>query len=77
MGSLEPPSLGARKPAVVIDTSILLKLLLPEERSEAVRRLWGQWVERDAELDYEIWTADNRLAVALRRIASRLHVVAE
>ena len=77
MGSLESPSPGARKAGVVIDASILLKLLLPEERSEAVRRLWGQWVERDTELDYEIWTADNRLAGALRRKVSRLHVVAE
>jgi len=77
VGSLESPSPGARKAGVVIDASILLKLLLPEERSEAVRRLWGQWVERDTELDYEIWTADNRLAGALRRKVSRLHVVAE
>ena len=78
MGSLESPSPGARKAGVVIDASILLKLLLPEERSGAVRRLWGQWVERDTEiLDYEIWTADNRLAAALRRKVSRLHVIAE
>ena len=152
MGSPESLSPGARKPGVVIDASILLKLLLPEERSEAIRRLWGQWVQLDTEiaapfllayevvavlrnkvfrkelppeageaafvafrsqevlllhpdgieekvwelakrwnlptgydaaylalaeiLDYEIWTADNRLAAALPRKVSRLHLVA-
>ena len=149
----EAPPPGARTAGVVVDASILLKLLLPEEGSEAVRRLWGQWVERDTEivapflvayevgsvlrnkifrkelppeageaafvafrslevlllhpdgieekvwelakrwnlptsydaaylalaemLEYELWTADKRLAAALRRKVSRLHVIAE
>jgi len=34
----------------VIDASVLLKLLLPEEQSDAVRRLWGGWVEADTEI---------------------------
>ena len=50
MGSPESPSLKARKPGVVIDASILLKLLLPEKQSEAVRRVWGRWVEQDTEI---------------------------
>ncbi len=138
---------------MVIDASILLKLLLPEKRSDDIRRLWGRWVEQDAEIvapfllayevvsvlrnkvfrgelspeageaafvafrsqevsllhpdgieekawelakrwnlptsydaaylalaevmDYEFWTADNRLAAALRRRVSRLRVVAD
>ena len=153
MVSPESPSPEGRKSGVVIDASILLKLLLPEERSESVRRLWGQWVERDTEivapfllayevmsvlrnkvfrkelqpeageaalvafrsqevsllhpdgleerawelakrwnlpttydaaylalaeiLDYEIWTADKRLAAATRRKLPQLHVVGE
>lgn len=35
---------------VVIDASVLLKLLLPEDQSDTVRRLWGKWVEEDTQI---------------------------
>jgi predicted nucleic acid-binding protein len=35
---------------VVIDASVMLKLLLPQEESEAVHAFWRGWVERDAEI---------------------------
>lgn len=34
----------------MIDASMMLKLLLPEEGSEAVHDLWREWIERDAEI---------------------------
>ncbi|MBI2154479.1 MAG: PIN domain nuclease, partial [Candidatus Rokubacteria bacterium] len=34
----------------MIDASVVLKLLLPEEGSEAVRRLWGRWVSQAVEV---------------------------
>ena len=39
-----------RQGTVVIDASVALKLLLPEEGSDAVRRLWGQWVSQAVEV---------------------------
>jgi predicted nucleic acid-binding protein len=35
---------------VVVDASVVLKLLLPEDGSVAVRRLWAEWVEADVEI---------------------------
>lgn len=32
----------------MVDASVLLKLLLPEKESEAVRRQWGEWLEQDS-----------------------------
>ncbi|HSD50571.1 MAG TPA: type II toxin-antitoxin system VapC family toxin [Candidatus Methylomirabilis sp.] len=32
----------------MVDASVLLKLLLPEKESEAVRRQWSEWLEQDA-----------------------------
>lgn len=50
MGS--PDRSSPRTPAsgVVVDASVVLKLLLPEERTDAVRRLWGRWVEQETEV---------------------------
>lgn len=45
MASPKPPPGRVRERGVVVDASVLLKLLLPEELSDEVRRLWGQWVE--------------------------------
>jgi predicted nucleic acid-binding protein len=39
-----------REEGVVVDASVVLKLLLPEEHSETVHRVWSRWVERDTEL---------------------------
>lgn len=41
---------STRRAGVVVDASVVLKLLLPEERSEAVRGLWARWVEQEAEV---------------------------
>jgi|GEM_PF-35310 len=40
----EPSSL------VVVDASFVLKLVLPEEHSDRVRRAWGKWVEQGVEV---------------------------
>lgn len=50
MASAEPQSERTRQKLVVIDASVVLKLLLPEERTEAVRSLWARWVEQDVEV---------------------------
>ena len=50
MTSRRPPQRRARQAAIVVDASVFLKLLLPEELSDEVRRLWGEWVEHDTEV---------------------------
>ena len=50
MAAPRPPSPRLRERGVVIDASVFLKLLLPEEQSDAVRRLWGKWVEEDTQI---------------------------
>jgi len=40
----------AAERGVVVDASVMLKLLLPEEGSEAVHGLWRKWVEADIEI---------------------------
>lgn len=50
MAAPRPPPPRLRERGVVIDASVLLKLLLPEEQSDAVRRLWGKWVEEDTQI---------------------------
>lgn len=40
----------ARREGVVVDASVVLKLLLPEEGAQRVRQLWRGWVERDTEV---------------------------
>lgn len=68
----------------MIDASVMLKLLLPEEGSEVVHGLSGEWIEGDAEitarflLAYEVVsvrTADRGLAASLRRKAARIRLV--
>jgi len=39
-----------REGGVVVDASVVLKLLLPDERTASVRRLWGRWVEQDTKI---------------------------
>ena len=46
----DSPSQRGRQGTVVIDASVVLKLLLPEEGSEAVRSLWGRWVSQAVEV---------------------------
>lgn len=50
MGSANAPSPKKRQRGVVIDASVILKLLLPEEQSETVRSLWTRWIEQEAEI---------------------------
>jgi predicted nucleic acid-binding protein len=40
----------AAERAVVVDASVVLKLLLREEGSEAVHSRWREWVEADTEI---------------------------
>jgi predicted nucleic acid-binding protein len=55
-----------------------------EENAWELAKRWNLPTSYDAAylalaeiLDYEVWTADNRLAGALRRKVSRLHVISE
>lgn len=50
MGAPDSPSRRSRQTGVVVDASVVLKLLLPEERTEAVRSLWARWVEQEVEV---------------------------
>lgn len=46
----DSPSPRTRQREVVIDASVMLKLLLPEEGTEAVRGLWARWIEQETEV---------------------------
>jgi len=46
----KPPPREAREVGVVVDASVILKLVLPEDGSEEVGRLWRQWAEQDTEI---------------------------
>ncbi len=80
-----PPEAG--EAAFVAFRSQEVLLLHPdgiEEKAWELAKRWNLPTGYDAAylalaeiLDYEIWTADNRLAAALRRKVSRLHVIAE
>ena len=48
MASPKPQPRSPLERGVVVDASVLLKLLLPEKESEAVRRQWGEWLEQDS-----------------------------
>ena len=48
MASPKPQPRSPQESGVVVDASVLLKLLLPEKESEAIRRQWGEWLELDA-----------------------------
>ena len=50
MASPKPQPRSPQERGVVVDASVLLKLLLPEKESEAVRELWGQWLAKDTEI---------------------------
>lgn len=50
MGAPDSPSRRSRQIGVVVDASVVLKLLLPEERTEAIRNLWARWVEQEVEV---------------------------
>jgi predicted nucleic acid-binding protein len=50
VGSPKPLPRSIDKTGVVVDASVLLKLLLPEKESDLVRRLWGHWLEQDTEI---------------------------
>lgn len=50
MAARKPPPREAREVGVVVDASVILKLVLPEDGSEEVGRLWRQWAEQDTEI---------------------------
>jgi len=50
VASADSAARRTQKPGVVIDASVVLKLLLPEERSDTVRHLWARWVAQDVEI---------------------------
>lgn len=50
MSAAEAQVPSRRGRGVVLDASVVLKLLMPEALSEIVRRLWGRWVERETEI---------------------------
>lgn len=50
MASADSAARRTQQPGVVIDASVVLKLLLPEERSDMVRHLWARWVAQDVEI---------------------------
>ncbi len=56
---------------VVIDASVMLKLLLPEEGSEAVRGLWREWIERDAEITAPFLLACEVVSVLRNKVFRR------
>jgi predicted nucleic acid-binding protein len=41
---------GLKNSQILIDASFLLKLLLPEEKSEQAERLWREWIEDSLEI---------------------------
>lgn len=61
----------APDPGVVIDASVMLKLLLPEERSEAVHRLWSGWVDRDTEVTAPFLLAYEVVSVLRNKVFRR------
>ena len=45
-----PRALSREIRGVVVDASVVLKLLLPEDQSGTVHRLWARWLEQDREI---------------------------
>jgi predicted nucleic acid-binding protein len=56
---------------VVIDASVMLKLLLPEQGSDAVHGLWREWIERDAEITAPFLLAYEVVSVLRNKVFRR------
>lgn len=56
---------------VVIDASVMLKLLLPEEGSDAVHGRWREWVEADTEITAPFLLAYEVVSVLRNKVFRR------
>ena len=56
---------------VVVDASVVLKLLLPEDGSDAVHGLWREWVERDTEITAPFLLAYEIVSVLRNKVFRR------
>jgi len=58
----------ADKPGVVVDASVVLKLLLPERSSDAVRLMWRQWLDQDREITAPVLLAYEVVSVLRNKV---------
>jgi predicted nucleic acid-binding protein len=56
---------------LVVDASVVLKLILPEEGSEAVHSLWREWIEGDMEITAPFLMAYEIVSVLRNKVLRR------
>lgn len=59
---------GGRPNGVVVDASVVLKLLLPQGLSEVVRRLWSRWIEHETEIAAPVLLAYEVVSVLRNKV---------